>query len=516
MIAQISQLSPGMPTMSWDYPPMTAAGVKATLKSLRTRVGLRPDRITSTSLALDTLERLASVRYLQSQGLDRATAIVQAVRDAAAGLPVTESLIVDAALSLRLNAEAATGADLYAEDLSDRRLALLQEWDRLHTARGVLPPSAPTVRSLRLDQEDAALGLLASVLVGEELEQRLPRIAGPDQERPGEDGRAAVVIGAAVYDISCLLREHAGPQHLGAGIRVRGASRRQGAEPGSRPGASGREGSADQRARLGSGWGAEILGFLRTEGVDVDYIETRRGSVSPRAIVLASKNGSYEHIGWKNEHEVSISNAFLRSPAFQSVIETASAVLLTLEPSRDTIVTVLEVVSRPKRCPLIVTASPPIEGKPLSAMELRLIDYLIATDWELRYMLEDAGDDDDALSSRDIVERLLLAGVGTICVLGHNQCRIYGVPDDFVQPPPAAVIRDLPIGLKGRLCREPCLTNRRSWYGDSAGFPLRVSRYAGMLEHGLAPHHRYPPAAKSLLLKNLLNERAGSLVGGNQ
>ena len=88
--------------------------------------------------------------------------------------------------------------------------------------------------------------------------------------------------------------------------------------------------------------------------------------------------------------------------------------------------TVLEVVSRPKRCPLIVTASPPIEGKPLSTMELRLIDYLIANDWELRYMLEDAGDDDDALSSRDIVERLLLAGVGTICVLGHNQCRIYG------------------------------------------------------------------------------------------
>src|SRR5579863_4484185 len=131
-----------MPTMSWDYPPMTAAGVKATLKSLRTRVGLRPDRITSTSLALDTLERLASVRYLQDQGLDRATAIVEAVRAAAAELPVTESLIVDAALSLRLNAEAGAEADLYAEDLSDRRLALIQEWDRLHAARGVPPPPA--------------------------------------------------------------------------------------------------------------------------------------------------------------------------------------------------------------------------------------------------------------------------------------------------------------------------------------------------------------------------------------
>ena len=99
-----SQLSPGVTTMRWDYPPITAAGVRATLKSLRTRVGLRPDRITSTSLALDALERLTSVRSLQDQGLDRATAIVEAVREAAAALPVTDSLIVDAALSLRLNA----------------------------------------------------------------------------------------------------------------------------------------------------------------------------------------------------------------------------------------------------------------------------------------------------------------------------------------------------------------------------------------------------------------------------
>ena len=106
--------------MRQGYPPITAAGVKATLKSLRKRVGLQPDRVTSTSLALDDLERLSSVRYLQGQGLDRAAAIVQAVRDAAQTLPVTESLIVDAALSLRMN-EATASVDLYAADLSDRR-----------------------------------------------------------------------------------------------------------------------------------------------------------------------------------------------------------------------------------------------------------------------------------------------------------------------------------------------------------------------------------------------------------
>lgn len=515
MIAQISQLSPGMATMSWDYPPMTAAGVKATLKSLRTRVGLRPDRVTSTSLALDTLERLASVRYLQSQGLDRATAIVQAVREAAAGLPVTESLIVDAALSLRLNAEAATGSDLYAEDLSDRRLALLQEWDRLHAARGVLPPSAPTARSLRLDREDAALGLLASVLVGEELEQRLPRIAGLDRERLGEGEGAAVVIGAAVYDISFQLRAiptantsvqaYAFDEHPGGkGLNQAVGMVRQGSK-------------VRLISALGSDQvGAEILEFLRTEGVDTEYVEKRHGSISPRTAVLTSKNGSYAYVGWKNEHEVRISNAFLHSPAFQSVIETASAVLLTLEPPRDTIATVLEVVARSKRCPLIVTASPPIEGPPLSGNELRLIDYLIATRWELENMLEDAGDDDDALSEQDIVDRLLLAGVGTICVLGPNVCRIYGVPD-FVQPPPAAVITTDQSGSKDAFAAA--LASRIATnHGHTATPRDFYYAYHAMLVAGqsFGTSSSLPTRDEVASFEELLDERAGSVVGGNQ
>ena len=135
-----------------------------------------------------------------------------------------------------------------------------------------------------------------------------------------------------------------------------------------------------------------------------------------------------------------MSNEFLRSAEFQEVIASAAVVLLTLEPPRDTIGTVLEVISRTKKSPLIVTASPPITGPRLSGSELRSIDYLIASEWELHYILDDAGDDDDELSEEDIVHRLLLAGVGTICVLGPNRCRIYGGPDDFVQPPPATVI----------------------------------------------------------------------------
>jgi ribokinase len=501
--------------MRRDHPPITAAGVKATLKSLRTRVGLRSDRITSTSLALDTLERLTSVRYLQSQGLDRATAIVEAVRDAAGELPATESLIVDAALSLQLNTEAAAkGADLYAADLSDRRLALLQEWDGLHAARGATAPPPPTLRSLRLDREDAALGLLASVLVGEESEGRRSGIARPSQEGPGEEDRAAVVIGAAVYDISLHVRDMPVPN---TSVQAYAFEERPGGK-----GLNQAVGLARLNTKvrlispLGSDQaGAEILEFLRTEGVDTDYLETRRDSRSPRTVVIAFKNGSYQHIGWKNEHEVRMSNEFLRSTAFQNVIETASVVLVTLEPPRDTVGTVFDVMARSKRCPLIVTASPPIEGAPLSGSELRLIDYLIATEWELQYMLEDAGDDDDALSAQDIVHRLLLAGVGTICVLGPNQCQIYGVPDDFVQPLPAAVITTdqsaskdaFAAALAARVSIHPTATQQDYYYA-----------YHAMLVAGtrFGTSSSIPTHGEIASFEELLNERAGSVVGGNK
>lgn len=501
--------------MSWDYPPMTAAGVKATLKSLRTRVGLRPDRITSTSLALDTLERLASVRYLQDQGLDRATAIVEAVRAAAAGLPVTESLIVDAALSLRLNAEAGAAADLYAEDLSDRRLALIQEWDRLHTARGVRPLPAPTVRSLRLDQEDAALGLLAGVLVGEERELKRPGIAGPDLERLVEDERAAVVIGAAAYDISCSLGELPAPN---TSVQAYAFEEHPGGK-----GLNQAVGLArlDTKVRLISALGSdqagdEIRGFLRTEGVDTEYVETQRASRSPRAVVLASKNGSYAHIGWKNEHEVRISNSFLRSPAFRSVIETASAVLLTLEPPRDAIAAVLEVVARSKRCPLIVTASPPLEGPPLSGRDLRLIDYLIANEQELQSMLKNAGDD-DALNEQGIVDRLLLAGVGTICVLGPNQCRIYRAPEDFLQPPPATVSTIYQSASKDAF--TAALASRIAANHNHAATQQDFHyAYHAMLVAGqsFGTSSSLPTHGEIASFEELLDERAGSVAGGNQ
>lgn len=500
--------------MRQSSPAITAAGVKSTLKSLRTRVGLRSDRLTTTELALDTLERLSSVRYLQGQGLDRVAAIVEAVREAARELPVTESLIVDAALSLGLNTDAATGSDLYAADLSDRRLALLREWDELHAARGVTPPSAPTARNLRLDREDAALGLLASVLVGEEVEGSRPGVAQAKHEAPREGERAAIVIGAAVLDISCHLRDMPAPN---TSVQAYAFEERPGGKGLNQAVGLARVGAKVRLiSPLGSDQeGARILEFLRAEGVGTDYLEIRRDSRSPRTVVLAFKNGSYFHVGWKNEHEMRMSNKFLRSPTFRNLIETASVVLVTLEPPRDIIGTAFDVISSSKRCPLIVTASPPIEGPPLSGSELRSIDYLIASEWELQYMLEDTGDDDDALSEQDIAQRLLLAGVGTICVLGTNQCRIYGVPDGFVQPPPAAVIttdqsasRDAFAAALASRVNNDRLPNEQDFY----------YAYHAMLVAGtrFGTSSSLPTPGEIASFEKLLNERAGSVIGGDK
>src|SRR5262249_4198138 len=121
------------------------------------------------------------------------------------------------------------------------------------------------------------------------------------------------------------------------------------------------------------GAAVEIKDYLRVEGVDSKFVEMRPGAKTPRTVVLAFKNGSFLHIGWKNEHEVRLNSELVYSPAIRKAIESASVILLTLEPARETIGAIFRVLARSKRCPVILTASPPIEGPPLSGSELRAI-----------------------------------------------------------------------------------------------------------------------------------------------
>ncbi len=423
-----------------SYRPVTTAGVKSVLKSLRTRVGLQPDRLATTELALDALERLAAVRSLQARGRNRVVAIVEVVRDAARSLPPTDSLIVDAALSLGLNARTAKTPSLYAADLADRRQALLADWDVLHAGKGQQPPPRPTLRSLRLDREESAFTLLASVLVGES-----PIPPHPDAKAEAgrtvtnDEGVAAVVIGAAVLDDIWRTRDMPVPNT---------SAEASGQEE--LPGGKGLN-QAVGLARLGipvklispigdDDGATTILQYLNAEGVDARHVEMCHGSRSPRTLVIAFKNGSFYHMGWKNKYEVRLSNEYMHSSAVRESVEAASVILLTQEAPRQTIGAIFDLLAGSKHCPVILAASPPIENPPLSGSDLRAIDHLIASNWELQQVLEDTGDDDDALSTRDIIDRLLLAGVGTVSVLGDNQCQIYGVPDTFAQPTPAPVV----------------------------------------------------------------------------
>jgi hypothetical protein len=142
------------------------AGVASALKSLRTRAGLREDRLHGTELALDTLTGLDVVRELMNAGEPAERAIVRAVRSAAGTLEPTLSIIADVSLGLELSDNLMPGTDLYARDLGQRRDALLRHWDRLHELRSAPAGQAPSPRALRLDLETTALTALAVALAG--------------------------------------------------------------------------------------------------------------------------------------------------------------------------------------------------------------------------------------------------------------------------------------------------------------------------------------------------------------
>ena len=140
-------------------------GVASALKSLRTRAGLREERLHGTELALDTLTGLDSVRALINAGESPERAIVRAVRAAAGTLEPTMSIVVDASLRLELLVGQVPDKNLYAQDLGQRREALLRHWDRLHELRSALPGKAPSPRALRLEVESEALTALAVALI---------------------------------------------------------------------------------------------------------------------------------------------------------------------------------------------------------------------------------------------------------------------------------------------------------------------------------------------------------------
>lgn len=155
-------------------------GIASALKSLRTRTGLREERLQGTELMLDPLAGLESVRALVNAGESTERAIVRAVRAAAGTLAPTMSIVADVSLGLELFAHQVPDADLYGQDLGQRREALLRNWNRLHELRSAPPGKAPSPRALRLEVEAEALTALAFALTAG---------AGPGELAGGTAGR---------------------------------------------------------------------------------------------------------------------------------------------------------------------------------------------------------------------------------------------------------------------------------------------------------------------------------------
>jgi hypothetical protein len=174
-----------------------ALGVASVLKSLRTRTGLREERLHGTEVALDTLTGLDSVRALVNAGESPERAIVRAVRAAAGTLAPTMSIVADASLGLELSAELVPDADLYAQDLGQRREALLRNWDRLHELRSAPPGKAPSPRALRLEVESEALTALALALTAGGYSAE----PGPSESQPHEARSGATVNSPAELQV---------------------------------------------------------------------------------------------------------------------------------------------------------------------------------------------------------------------------------------------------------------------------------------------------------------------------
>ena len=195
------------------------AGVASTLKSLRTRSGLREDRLSDTEVALDSLTMLAGVRELMDAGESTERAIVRAVRAAASDLNPTMSIVADASLGLELSATLVSDTDLYGKDLGQRRKALLKNWDRLHQARSVVPTKAPSPRALRLEVEAEALAALAAALTRGGIPPALPPTEPPDYGNrvTSQASPAVPLLGSAKMQVlGTALREALGMRGFSA------------------------------------------------------------------------------------------------------------------------------------------------------------------------------------------------------------------------------------------------------------------------------------------------------------
>jgi hypothetical protein len=158
------------------------------LERLRTRSGLTVERLQTRDLEVASLLNLPAVRREKELGMPTEGAILSAVRLAAGEIVVNHRVVADAVLALRLVPKGAVSAnawtEIYADDLGDRRKALVEHWDELFGVwQASEPPPCPTVRQLRAVLESAALAEVAATLA---------QMSSPEPEPDGSGVRSLI------------------------------------------------------------------------------------------------------------------------------------------------------------------------------------------------------------------------------------------------------------------------------------------------------------------------------------
>jgi ribokinase len=397
-------------------------GIQGVLLGLRTRGGLKAERLRPTEVDLSRLVALPAVESVVAAGVSVEDAVVRVVAEAARRLSPTDLIVADAVLSLGLlreqMADRADLAGVYADDLGERRAALADHWAELHALLDATSsPATVTVRGLRGSMEAATLARLAEECVNS------PAPARPDR-MPPPDAKSVVVVGGAVMDQIFVVdsvpkpgrstqavtyRMHPG----GKGLNLAVALHRQ-------------ELNSQLVAAVGGDEPARaIVSYLAEAGLPTGLVKKTPGAKTPTTAVLVTQSGDASYVGWMNETQVGLSIADLHRGPIRDAIAGADALLVTFEPTVEVVKWSLATAIMQRNKPLVLLQpSPPIAAPQGVYRYLGGVDYLVGREWEMRALLSDPEGPADLDA---VAQQLLKLGVHAVCVVEEFRCRLWTV-----------------------------------------------------------------------------------------
>lgn len=442
-------------------PDLAVEGIRGVLQKLRTHAGLTVERLAVTEVDLALLANLPAVRHLTNAGRSVPEAIVAVVTEAAGGLDPAELLVADAALALGVVRERAGDhpavRGLAADDLGDRREALVRNWAELHDLLGAAQPRRLTVRNLRGSVENRALGALAALVVG---------APGPGVE-PADRHGGVTVVGGAVMDRIFMVGAFAEPNTSveavtykahpgGKGLNLTTAAARMGLSP-------------RLISTIGDDHDADrVLDYMRDNDLHTDHVRRVPGAETPVTAVIVAPDGRSTNYAWRNIEVVRRTEDELAH--LRPLVAGADAVLVTFEPSAGEVAWALRTVAESDPKPLLLVQPAPRMDAPQQLYQyLPYVDYLVGSEQDLRDLL---GPTDAPLRFNEIAGRLFNAGVRVICAVENLTCRVraHGIfttvsaPEALITEAPAARERFSAALVRQLLKFGPELTDEKlSW-----------------------------------------------------